>query len=78
MDSRRFARSGSVGVFAGLKMRGRSHIVSLHNWSPGGVCVDLPGAAKLGERVHIVSGSLRGSGRIVWMAAGRAGIEFDL
>jgi hypothetical protein len=76
-DLRRFHRDGAPGVFAGLKIRGRSHIVRLHNWSSGGVCLDLPGAAKLGERVQVVSGSLRGSGRIVWIAAGRAGIEFN-
>jgi hypothetical protein len=75
-DFRQFARSEAAGRFAGLKMRGRHHIVRLHNWSPGGACVSLPGVASIGERVRLVSGALRRSGRICWIAHGRAGVEF--
>ena len=76
-ELRRFRRDEAEGVFAGLKIRGRSHIVRLYNWSPGGACIDLPGSAKLGERVHLVCGKLRRHGRVAWLAGGRAGIEFD-
>jgi hypothetical protein len=75
-DFRRFQRSEMDGRFAGLKIRGRHHIVRLHNWSPGGACVSLPNPARIGERVRLVSGSLRCAGRICWIANGRAGVEF--
>lgn len=76
-DLRRFPRNEAGDVFAGLTIRNRNHIVQLHNWSSGGACVDLPGDSKIGERVHLVCGKLRRHGRIVWVAQGRAGIEFD-
>jgi hypothetical protein len=76
-DLRRFPRNEAGDICAGLTIRNRDHIVRLHNWSAGGACVDLPGSAKLGERVHLVCGKLRRHGRIAWVAAGRAGIEFD-
>jgi hypothetical protein len=76
-DLRRFPRNEAGDIFAGLTIRNRDHIVRLHNWSAGGACVDLPGSAKLGERVHLVCGKLRRHGRIAWVAAHRAGIEFD-
>lgn len=75
-DFRRFDRSDVEGRFAGLKMRGRHHIVRLHNWSPGGACITLPEPARIGERVRLVCGTLRRAGRICWIASGRAGIEF--
>ena len=75
-DLRRFARNQADDKFAGLKMRGRNHIVQLHNWSPGGACIDLPGGAKIGERVQVVAGTLRRAGRVCWVVEGRAGIEF--
>ncbi|MBS0502314.1 MAG: PilZ domain-containing protein [Proteobacteria bacterium] len=75
-DLRRFPRTESDETFAGLKFRGRSHIVRLHNWSVGGACVDLPGDAKLSERVQLVAGTLRRRGRICWIIDGKAGIEF--
>jgi hypothetical protein len=52
-------------------------IVRLHNWSPGGACVTLPEAAHIGEAVHLISFDLRRTGRICWIAACRAGIEFS-
>lgn len=76
-ELRRFQRSEAEGAFAGLTLRHRNHIVRLFNWSPGGVCVELPGAARIGERVQIVSGKLRRRGRVVWIGQGRAGVEFD-
>ena len=76
-ELRRFPRNEAEGVFAGLTIRNRNHIVRLYNWSAGGACIELPGAAKIGERVHVVSGKLRRHGRIVWVAQGRAGVEFD-
>ena len=75
-DLRRFPRNQADGLFAGLNIRNRNHIVRLHNWSAGGACIDLPGAAKIGERVQVVSGRFRRSGRVCWVAGGRAGIEF--
>lgn len=76
-DFRQFHRSEGEGRFAGLKMRGRHHIVRLHNWSPGGACVTLPEAAHIGEAVHLISFDLCRTGRICWIAACRAGIEFS-
>ena len=76
-DLRRFPRNEAEDVFAGLKIRGRNHIVRLYNWSAGGACIDMPGSAKLGERVHLVCGKLRRHGRVAWLSNGRAGIEFD-
>ena len=76
-DLRRFDRDEANGRFAGLKMRGRHHIVRLYNWSAGGACIALPDKARLGERVRLVSPALRRPGRICWIANGRAGIEFD-
>lgn len=76
-DLRRFQRHTADDLFAGLTIRNRNHIVGLYNWSAGGACIALPGSAKLGERVRLVSGTLRRHGRIVWVANGRAGVEFD-
>ena len=75
-DLRSTPRTDADGLFAGLKIRGRHHIVRLNNWSVGGACIDLPGAAKIGERVRLVAGTFHSAGRIVWVANGRAGIEF--
>jgi len=76
-DFRRFDRSDADGRFAGLRMRGRHHIVRLFNWSSGGACVGLPASARIGERVRLISPALRRTGRICWIAHGRAGVEFD-
>lgn len=75
-DFRDLARDTADRRFAGLKMRGRSHIVQLHNWSDAGACIDLPGSAKIGEQVRIVSGAMQRAGRVCWIVAGKAGIEF--
>lgn len=75
-DFRDLERDTAEGRFAGLKMRGRSHIVQLHNWSDGGACIDLPGSAKIGEQVQIVSGTVQHAGRVCWIVDGKAGIEF--
>jgi hypothetical protein len=76
-DFRRFHRSEAAGRFAGLRLRGRHHIVRLHNWSPGGACVTLAEPAHIGEPVHLISFDLRRTGRICWIAGARAGIEFS-
>lgn len=75
-DLRHFSRNEAEGRFAGFQLRGRHHIVRLHNWSAGGACVELPLPAHLGEEVQVVSSALRRSGRICWIAGGRAGVEF--
>lgn len=76
-DLRHFERDETAGAFAGLTIRHRNHIVALHNWSQGGACVTLPGAARIGERVQLIAGKIRRRGRVVWVARGRAGIEFE-
>ena len=76
-DLRRFIRTESDETFCGVKIRSRSHIVKLHNWSVGGVCIDMPVDAKLGEKVQLVAGTMRRGGRICWLIDGKAGIEFQ-
>lgn len=75
-DLRRFPRFASKDRFAGIELRGRSHIVQLHNWSAGGACIDLPFEAQPGEEIQLLAGRLRRDGRICWITDGRAGIEF--
>lgn len=75
-DLRRFPRYLAQDRFAGLKVRGCTHIVQIHNWSAGGACVDLPGDVALGEQVQLVTDRLRRQGRICWIVDKRAGIEF--
>jgi hypothetical protein len=76
-DQRSSPRGEESGRFAGLGIRGGYHIVTLHNVSAGGACVQLPVEARAGERVKITSGTLNRLGRIAWVEGQRSGIEFD-
>lgn len=75
-DQRSCPRYEKLGRFAGLGIRGRYHIVTLHNFSPGGACVQIPVEANLGERVKITSGTLNRVGRIFRVDGPRCGMEF--
>ncbi len=75
-DRRSCPRNEELGRFAGLGIRGRYHIVTLHNLSPGGACVQIPVEANPGERVKITSGTLNRVGRVSWVDGPRCGIEF--
>ena len=70
-------REDGEGRFAGLGIRGRYHIVRLHNWSAEGVCLDMPIDARIGERVKVTSGTLNRLGRVRWIEGARAGVEFE-
>jgi hypothetical protein len=76
-DRRGQPREEESGRFAGLGLKGRYHIVTLHNLSPGGACVQMPVEATPGERVKITSGTLNRNGRVSWIEGTRAGIAFD-
>jgi hypothetical protein len=76
-DLRRSPREEGASRFAGLGIRGRYHIVTLHNFSAEGACVEMPIEPRLGERVKITSGTLNRVGRLVWVDGTRGGIEFE-
>lgn len=76
-ELRSIDREEANGRSTGLTIRGRYHIVVLHNWSKAGACVDLPGSANIGDRISLASGSLIATGHISWIEDRRAGIEFD-
>lgn len=76
-DLRGLPREMAGSRSAGLKIHGRIHIVGLYDWSASGACIDLPGPASIGERVGLVWGKERSTGRIAWITDGRAGVEFD-
>ncbi len=76
-DLRRSPREEEAGRFAGLGIRGRYHIVTLHNLSANGACLQMPIEPRLGERVKITSGTLNRVGRIVWIDGARGGVEFE-
>ena len=76
-DTRSSAREEGDGRFAGLGIRGRYHVVKLHNLSTGGACLEMPVEPKIGERVKVTSGTLNRTGRVCWVARRRSGVEFE-
>jgi hypothetical protein len=76
-DLRLSPREDGNGRFAGLGIHGRYHIVTVHNLSGGGACLQMPVEAKVGERVKITSGTLNRTGRVCWVEGLRGGVEFD-
>jgi hypothetical protein len=76
VDSREVARLHCIGRFAGLQVQQSYHIVAVHDLSEKGVCIEAPKSLHLSAMVKVTSGKLKRVGRVVWIANGRAGIEF--
>ncbi|MFD1612730.1 PilZ domain-containing protein [Sphingomonas tabacisoli] len=76
-DQRQTPREEEKGRFAGLGIRGRYHIVTMHNLSAGGACLQMPVEPVVGERVKITSGTLNRVGRVCWFDGTRGGVEFE-
>lgn len=76
VESREEERVPCVGRFAGLQVQQSYHIVAVHDVSERGICVDAPKHLSTGAAVKVTSGRLKRLGRVIWVANGRAGLEF--
>lgn len=76
VESREEERVTCVGRFAGLQVQQSYHIVAVHDLSDGGICIEAPKQLVVGAAVKVTSGKLKRLGRVIWVANGRAGLEF--
>ena len=76
-DLRSVERTDESAQFAGLSVGGTYYVVPLYNWSSEGACVEARGIRRIGERVKVTTATLNRTGRVCWIANGRAGVEFE-